>query len=529
MERIKGMLVDDEVNILRNLRNVVPWESLGVDIIGMAKNGAEALEVIQEHHPSLILCDIRMPIMDGIHFIEEIRGQDEDCEIIMLTGYKDFEYMRSSIRYGVRDYLLKPIDYEGLRDVVESAASDIRMKQLKKIMEKKKWGNIAHLAYEKNLYDALRGYLSLSPWVWQERDGDGEPTAYQLFVVDMDNYSGQARFWEDEDRTLWNFAVKNVLSEALLEYGLSYAVLQMREGEWCILIERRSNSPKHLRKWADKLRNDVNTSLKLAVSVGGFETFLPVERLAHAYKTVQRDLHLDPGKHQNQVVVTRDKPEEGKDIEYFLWDGIENVVSALKQGERGKTKEALDDLNQELKSVSAESLVHVEQILHYLALHLLREMKEMDVINAAEEETVWRKLKRSVGNEDLINVIDQLVQESMEAFFRKKKSETLMIAARDYIDRHLDGDLGVEELADFLEISSSYFSMLFKQHFDQTFVEYLTTKRMEKAKVLMMTTNLSIAKIAGRLGYSDRRYFTKVFHKFAGMLPSEYREKHQKV
>jgi two-component system response regulator YesN len=101
-----------------------------------------------------------------------------------------------------------------------------------------------------------------------------------------------------------------------------------------------------------------------------------------------------------------------------------------------------------------------------------------------------------------------------------------MIAAKDYIDRNLGENFGIHEIAEYLEISPSYFSMLFKQTFHETFVEYLTKRRMEKAEALMMTTNLSIAKIAKRLGYSDRRYFSKVFHKYTGTVPSEYREKH---
>lgn len=281
MERIKGMLADDEVNILNNLRTVVPWEEFGIDIVGMAKDGEDALQIFRESQPEFILCDIRMPGMDGIELIEQINQEDAQCEIVMLTGHKDFEYMRSSIRSGVRDYLLKPIDYEELQEVVERAAADIRMKQLKNTVDEK-------------------------------------------------------------------------------------------------------------------------------------------DQLSQAYKMVQQDLHLPPGKHEGHL---------------RLADGV--------------------------------------------------------------------PLKRN--------------------------SETLMIAAEDYIHKNLGDDIGIDDLAAYLEISSSYFSMLFKRHFDETFVEYLTRRRMEQAEILMTTTNLSIAKIAKQLGYLDRRYFTKVFRKYAGMIPSEYREQHQKI
>ncbi|HEU5140107.1 MAG TPA: response regulator [Bacillales bacterium] len=524
MEQIKGMLVDDEVNILRNLRTIVPWEDLGIDIVGMAKNGKEALEIFHEYQPDLILCDIRMPVMDGIELIKQVNEENEKCEIVMLTGYKDFEYMQSSIRYGVLDYILKPIDYDELREVAERAASDIRVRQLKEVMEKKKWGKIAHLAYEKSLHDSLMGYVSSSPWIWENREGDNETLVYLLLVVDIDHYSQKARFWTDEDRRMWHFAVKNVLSEALQDYGLSYTVLQMREGEYCVIIERTQKEHSSIQEWANKLRTVVNQHLKLDVSVGVFESYVQIEQLAKAYKIVQRDLHLTPDKHENQLVLTYDEVRQGKEIDYFLWDKVERIVSELKNGDRDKSTQALMNLKKDLQLVSEESLVHIEQILHYLSLHLLREMKDLGVIDDNKEEAVWKKLKRTSGNKDLMNVIEQLVNDSMDAFFKKKKSETLMIAAEDYMNRNLGDDFGVNEIANYLGISPSYFSMLFKQYFNETFVEYLTRQRMERAKTLMVTTNLSIAKMSRQLGYSDRRYFTKVFHKYTGKNPSEYRE-----
>src|SRR5699024_7551087 len=148
----------------------------------------------------------------------------------------------------------------------------------------------AHLAYEKSLHDALMGHISPSPWIWEGHGGDNQPVVYQLLVVDMDNYSRNARSWNDDDRKLWNFAVNNILSEALNEYGLSYTVLQMNEGEWCICIERRPDSLSSVHKWADKLSGDVHAYLNLTVSVGAFNSLLELEQLPRAYKMVQRDL-----------------------------------------------------------------------------------------------------------------------------------------------------------------------------------------------------------------------------------------------
>ncbi|TXK74454.1 helix-turn-helix transcriptional regulator [Paenibacillus sp. N3.4] len=100
-----------------------------------------------------------------------------------------------------------------------------------------------------------------------------------------------------------------------------------------------------------------------------------------------------------------------------------------------------------------------------------------------------------------------------------------MAAAKEYIRTHYSNDFGIEDIASSLRISSSYFSLLFKQHFSETFVEYVTKHRMELAKSMLLLSDKSITDIGKSVGYSERRYFTKVFQKFTGEIPSEFREK----
>ncbi|HEX7056178.1 MAG TPA: AraC family transcriptional regulator, partial [Bacilli bacterium] len=176
-----------------------------------------------------------------------------------------------------------------------------------------------------------------------------------------------------------------------------------------------------------------------------------------------------------------------------------------------------------LMAISETSLTRVEQILHFLVIHLLREMRELDIVNMQEEEKLWDELRHTVGTKDLIAIINRLIDQCLAVVMNKKTGEILMMNAKDYIDRNLSSDLGIEELADYLKISCSYFSMLFKMHFGETFVEYITRQRMETAKSLLKMTDKSIAQIGKMCGYSERRYFTKVFQKYTGIPPSEFR------
>lgn len=155
--RLNVMLVDDEIHILKNLNMVIPWEMLDMQVVSLAQNGAEAWAAFQEHRPDLILSDIRMPIMDGVSLVKEIRDAGEACEVIMLTGFTDFEYTRSAIRYGVKDYIVKPINYQELHEVIERVGGEIRQRKQARLLEEKVWREFTELAKQKYLFDALMG------------------------------------------------------------------------------------------------------------------------------------------------------------------------------------------------------------------------------------------------------------------------------------------------------------------------------------------------------------------------------------
>lgn len=151
-------------------------------------------------------------------------------------------------------------------------------------------------------------------------------------------------------------------------------------------------------------------------------------------------------------------------------------------------------------------------------------MRELELVSSQEEEAIWNRLQHSVSVKDLNNVITQLINHTKEHAMNKKSSELLMISAKDYIHRNLSSDIGIDEISDYLGISCSYFSLLFKTHFGETFVEYVTKQRIKLAKSMLRMTDKSITHIGATVGYSERRYFSKVFQKYTGITPSEFRE-----
>jgi two-component system response regulator YesN len=524
------MLVDDEIPILKNLQAVVPWEELDIEVIGTARNGEQALVLARSLRPHLILCDIRMPIMDGIEFLAALREFDGgETEVIMLTGYQDFNYVRSVIRYEVKDYILKPIDYEELANTIRRLADGIRERSVEKQSIQQEWNQVFHLAYEKVLYDRLvdLGAGSTRPFL-KLQEIDGEHLSFAMMLVDVADYAKRERSWDDKERKLWNFAIHNILQENLMSFGVPHSVLQVRSGEWCVLIERMPPdlyNREQCLAWGEKLKHAVQSYLKLSIRVALQPTEVTLGQLARTYKSLQRSLNLSPLAEKG--VIVSEKVRSSADTSQMLWDRIEEMVTGLKRCDRRRTETALKELNDSFRLLPETSFERVAPIVHYLCIHLMREMHAMEVITREEENAVWRQIDQHHGIRETLLVINRLVDQSIERVMKKKTSDVLMLSAKDYIERNLSTELSIDMLADYLGISGSYFSLLFKQHVGETFVEYVTKQRMEMAKSLLALSDKSVTQVGQMVGYMERRYFTRVFSKYTGMLPSEFRDRHQ--
>ncbi|NIK66884.1 MULTISPECIES: response regulator [unclassified Paenibacillus] len=531
----KVLLVDDEPHITRNLEKVIPWEMLGLTVGGTAKNGMEALELLESESFDLVLCDIRMPVMDGLELVRHIREKGTESDIIMLSGYQDFAYTRAAIQYGVKDYVLKPIPYDELTGVIARVMANQRQKKKQQSEEQQKIGRMIDLASEKVLYDILMDYTEVTSGNWlfngEEQELDKK---YVLIVLDLDVSSERTkdwREWSDKERKLWNFAVCNVLRERLQQNGLHHAVIQIRDGEWCVLIECEKTLPYNLKQitlWTELLLTAVKNHVKLSLYAGIYRDYADIKALSQAYKMVQQGMQLTPV--QEQICVYPNDCAGASREDQAFWDTSEKLIGAVKRGDTSVVDEELKHLTAQLQMMNETSLGRFKPMLHFFVLNLMRETKEMGIFSREQEDLLWLKLDRRFGIKDLLSVILQVTKAVAEkSTDKKKQSERSMAEAKAFLGRNLYRDLSVEEAATHVGLSTSYFSLLFKQTYNETFIEYVTRERMEKAKSLLADTMKSIAQIAKEVGYAERRYFTKVFMKYTGENPTDYRSRHQQV
>lgn len=530
--RDKVLLVDDEAHITRNLEKVIPWDMLGLAVAGVAKNGAEAMSFLERETVQLLLCDIRMPVMDGLELVRQIREKELPCDIIMLSGYQDFAYTRAAIQYGVNDYVLKPIPYDELTGVIARVMAGQRSKQKQLQEEQLKLGRMIDLASEKILYDILMDYsdFTVSHWLFTEDEQQLKLQQFIMIVLDLDVSSEKTkdwRDWSDKERKLWNFAVCNVLRDKLQHHRLRHAVIQMRDGEWCVLIETetdRAFDEEEIREWADMLLGAVKSHIKLSLNAGIYRHYVGMEKLSEALRLVQLGIQLTPV--QDSITLYPSEQQPSSDSDQAFWVMAEGLIGAVKRGDTSAIRVMAEHISSQLRLMNDQNSAKVKPLLHFFVLHLMREMKEMALFTREQEELLWRRLDRRFGIKDLLAFIGQVTDAVAErSVDKRKQSEHSMLEARAFLDRNLYRDLSVEEAASHVGLSTSYFSLLFKQTYGVTFIEYVTRQRMERAKELLADSQRSVAQIAKELGYAERRYFTKVFMKYTGDNPTDYRSK----
>jgi len=534
---LTAMLVDDELPILENLSLILPWEDMGIEITGTARSGAEALDKVADCHPDIMLCDIRMPAMDGLELIRILRERGESCEIILLTGYQQFEYARTAIRYNVHEYICKPIDYLDLENKLRELTEQIHMKRKASESERHRHVEMENWIRHKQVTDLLRGEKGISPCCSvPSTEGLCSSDRYILILVNAEGYFRHSIGWSADQHQQWHDEINACLVD-LTEALEESMIIAVRKGEWGILLkaatgwEQQADELEQRIRWrlnamfakdpamkARTIRDDQPVRLDQQIT----DRYLHCQRmLMISFETSDEMRALPTSAHP----ILRPNDEAFQKAAWVTKEDLDLLTRCIRQGNKQGVFKLLHSLKQQLNQTEFSSDSIGESNIRFLLVHMLGELREVHALAEQEEQQFWDALQMAASMKELIELAEAVAHawHNKQGSSRPSTSD-LIKSACEYMDTHLDRDLGIDEVADWLGISSSYFCQLFKSHAGVTFVEYLTHKRMESAAQLLSTTEWSITAIGEATGYKERRYFSKVFHKHFQMKPSEYRQ-----
>lgn len=529
----KVLLVDDEYYILQRLKTCISWENYGFQIFDIAQNAADALALLSEKIYDLAVIDISMPKKDGLTLISEIKQNNISVKIIILSGYANFEYAQRAIRYGVTEYLLKPINEEDLISSLHKISQilyteqEIRQRNSDQFRTNYLLNNIKKENFFKKIFtnypllasDISSLSTSLSDY------GLEEGTTAHIIVFDL-----QSKYFRNmplTDIQLYQYAVGNVLHEILDNYfDITDASDIFNHGVFVCCI-----SQKHSTDFLETIKQaaqNIKDSLHLDISIGCSSSFsVSLKELNFEYYHALTTYVLCNLRSISCLIY-----DTSKDISYT--PDIARLLSKIDAHFlSGKSNSLLSSIDQLFECIEEQnySFLSLDQILFKLITVCCTDINKRTPTALSESEELsfllgYKELLFSGYNLDYIRErIKQLFLSLLSVQTIPAGTKNTLIAdAVTFIQTHYSrSDINLALISKNLLISPSYLSTVFKKETGISISQYITKLRMEKSKEFLNNDQLTLTEVAERVGYRDSFYFSKVFKRYFGISPSAYR------
>lgn len=536
----KVLFADDEILTREAITENTPWEETGFTLMGTAQNGKEAIELMEMGKPDLLITDICMPIMDGIELSEFVKKNYPDTQVMILSGYDEFEYAKQALKNGVAEYILKPITSFELKEEL------LKFKEkIDKAYDQKYHVEKIQKAYEKNMPVVREHFLNrllegnIAKEQIEERleyFGIKLEGAYQAVAfVEIEDVTEIMRSYPGMPENLMQFAIANIANEILINQ--KKAITFQNVNDTCVVIYAEESEEKLqnlIRETGDSIREAMVRCMKTQVYIAVGETVHTPAKWKKSYESAKhaeefKYLIEDPSYiFEKDFCTNSNIKTEQSAFEINEW--VEKLVLYMKANQSEKLEKAIQDFFAEIYHAKYERQTACLQIQNcVLSIAIKLEEIGLELPNHAERETSFINYLHTYKRLSQIKERFQIFCMDLTSVIASKKensNQTMAELAIDYMNKNYSNpDLSLNAVCEYLSVSVSYFSMIFKNYTKETFIEMLTKVRMEKAKKMLETTRMKNYEVAAAVGYNDPHYFGATFKKYTGMTPTEYLKK----
>lgn len=499
------LIVDDEYIMRRGIRFMLNWEEQGFEVVGEASNGKEALEMIEDLKPHIVFCDIVMPVMDGIDFIKIAHRRHPDIQILILSGYDKFEYVRQALLNGAADYILKPtLNPEELTKLLNKTAARIPGLQLKK----KEFSGL-----ETKLEKFLKGGgENIRP---QEFETVFPHSNYRLLglPVKLQNSKG-----EDLSQILFEKA-ESCLKEQMPGSHLKF----LYNPEFlCVVVNYPLKSHDKFLEAMENMMSQLTLIHSQAFAVLSDER-KRLEDLKQDFSNpefMEAEMFYHRGVHI--YMLDEEKPDR-PELEKFDYRKFCTIASEGKYADAAELFRKYISKAVEVQMPEFKLKNQTKNLLYNLIGSVEGNMQQLEEIRY----TYFGKIDQAVYVEDFLEVFREMMAALLECLgdnteLQDKKIQQMLA----YIAEHYREEMDLSDLADNFSFNYSYLSTYFNTRMGEGFSEYLNRIRIQHACSYLEKSELPIAVISEMTGYSDQSYFSRVFKKITGETPSAYRRGH---
>lgn len=523
------MIVDDEPLVINGLINFIDWKSLECDILCSAEDGITAISIIKSKIPDIIITDIKMPGTDGIDLLKFIYENYPLIKVIILTGYAEFNYAKDAIKYNVVDFVLKPAFIEKIIEAVNKAKKlIIDQAEVKNRLDKQENQiNDLHLEVkEKYIYDLINGFVIDDNVISQKMEQlNIDISNYYVLVFQINKNVANIN---QEEQIRISHAIKNYVSLAFENYN-HYSFFPGRQMLCSIVSFDNDNSSGYIQKiilMYKEMSQIVKTNSHFDISIGVSSIHKSIAEVSFAYEEAIKSLSDNFFNDSNIFAVLNYTINQLPSEIHMTNSYIDKIMSFVRTGKNLDAISSFNDLLKE-KINSNQSIDHIKSIgicICYLCSNILSNysLNLSDILENGEN--IYKQIIecKSISNinEILIKLINSV---SICQISSIKQNNSIIKTAMEYIHEHYNQDITLSSIANYVHLNGSYLSRLFCKATGKTIIEVITGIRIEKAKEMLMNSDIKIYEVASLVGIYDPTYFSQIFKKSTGMSPSEYR------
>lgn len=529
MRLLKLVIVDDESILLQGLLKTYDWKSMGFEVVGTAQSGEQAIRVIKEKKPNVVLTDIRMKQITGLMVMEEIQKEEIDCLFIVLSAYRDFEYAQQACELGAFAYLLKPIEDEKLQETMENARRTC-MEQLESVARYESWEKLVKKDSTSFLQVVVQKYLqNRIPYEKMEEvfqtldDVIQEKDRFITVCVDIDL---AYKITNSLDYEAARFATEQALEQAI-GARYSYWNFESEEGYYVFIIKTKENSAvRELKQILEQTKKEQKSPVVAAIS----KPYMGMRGIRRSYEEAGKLFGLASASGASAFTLPEELEERPEKT--YSQDAELLIVNAVRKNSEKDLKEAFVHFIYGLPQDEELQCQYMHKIM------LKAEMMVEDSYGMTEaQKEKFQNYYSNLQNLNAARAVDVCYKILDSAIAERKKcarkDETkyfkeYMSVAVAYIEEHLnDEELSIVSVATHIYLNPVYFGRVFKNTFHMTFKKYLLQQRMEKAKLLLQSGTESIGAICEQVGINNPSYFSHLFKEYTGKLPSEYKREYE--
>ncbi|MDF2935847.1 MAG: two-component system response regulator [Paenibacillaceae bacterium] len=524
------LIVDDEMLVRLSLKTLIPWSEHGFHIIGEARSGREALELLEKEPCHIVLTDIRMPDMDGLELISQVREKWPYTRCLILSNHNDFEYVQKALRLGAADYLLKLAWVpEELLEKCKRLQSEFRQEE-EDLEEKSraafKLERLGREAKEKLLRDLLTKHTSKLEIAssMTELEFGFQPSRFRAAAVAIDRYERVLEEDRYQSEQLLSYTVANILNEMVRKNG-GGEVVEVDNGRFALLSSALTE------ELLKQLQQVAETYAKVTLSFGVSREYGEMFELHRAFMEAEQALQKRFYRSGSAILYAEAAQQPATEGPARL--GTATAGDWLKLFEARQTEALLPALSVWYSQwAQAEELPPAEvrdEWLHLLVLlnkTLETAGKDIYTVPAYLDQYPFEVIRNSETLAEIYQWFCGWLGQTM-AYVKATAGARLrpeIQAVLDIIRKEYHTQLKVSDIARRVGFAENYLSVLFRKETGEKIVDTLTGVRMKKARELLLDPGLKIYEISEMVGYTDSNHFSKYFKKIEGVFPLEFRK-----